>query len=149
MSNNSVIIDYSLLFLSQNFKQQKAAACRYNPSAAFNVVSIVLWSRSLVKCDNRTFSSPEKSVMWLRGNMLHDEALRFHRMMRSMSDRQRKLVLTCKPALREGFTHRCGPCARCGSGCWFSAAGSPHLQPDTVTHETYKWLVVNFAAALP
>lgn len=60
MSNNSAIIDYSLLFLSQNFKQQKAAACRYNPSAAFNVVSIVLWSRSLVKCDNRTFSSPEK-----------------------------------------------------------------------------------------
>lgn len=68
MSNNSAIIDYSLQILSQNFKQQKAATCRYNPSAAFRVASIVrvLRSRSLVKCDNRTFSSPKQSVISLR-----------------------------------------------------------------------------------
>lgn len=47
MSNNSAIIDYSLLFLSQNFKQQKAAACRYNPSAAFNVVTREMWQQNI------------------------------------------------------------------------------------------------------
>lgn len=60
--------------------------------------------------------------------MLHDEALRFHLMMRSMSDRQRTLVLTCKPALREGFAHRCGLCARCGSGCLFNKVADFQLQ---------------------
>lgn len=84
MSNNSAIIDYSLQILFQNFKQQKAATCTYNPSAAFNVVSIVRVSWTLVKCDNRTFSSPEKSDL-TEGKTLNDEPLRFHRMMRSIS----------------------------------------------------------------
>lgn len=58
-----------------------------------------------MKCDNRTFSSPEESVT--EGKLLNDEPLRFHRMMRSMSDRQKTLVLMFKLALCEGFTHRC------------------------------------------